>query len=170
MNWQCPRCETFNRTAEAHCGVCDLAKPKRMRTTKTATKTKDLLPIELPKKTSGGGRTLSFELIDRRSSTLSKSAESGKTITPATSEPPTSSTPTDAKPGATPGAAIVNLLGWLAVIVFNIYIINDLWFVQKLSLAWFIIGMIYTNLIGLVILGGIIEFIKWLISPADSAK
>ena len=170
MNWQCPRCETFNRTAEAHCGVCDIAKPKRTRTTKTAKKATDLSFVELPKKTSGGERALGFELIDRRSSTLAKSTESVKTVTPKPAEPLISTKPTSAQPDATPGAAIVNLLALVALIVFNIYIINDLWFVQKLSLGWFVVGMIYTNFIGLVILGAILEFIKWIISPADSAK
>lgn len=177
MNWQCPRCETFNRAAEAYCGVCDIAKPKR-RATKTATKKtdsslfapKDLTRSDLPVKPTRGEEPLGFKVIDRRSSALAKSAGSSKPVTMKPSEPPISSTPTGVQPSATPGGAIVDLLLWLVVIVYNVYVIHDLWFVQKLSVVWFVVGMVFTNMIGLAILGGILGFIKWLITPTDSAK
>lgn len=174
MKWQCPRCETFNRAAEAHCDVCDLAKPKR----KTATKKKnsslaaptDLMRNNLPTKSASGGETFGFKVIDRRSSALAKSIESGKPVTTKFSEPPISSLPTADQSSATQGAAaVIDAISWLALLGFNIYSLYDFIAVQHLEIGWLILGMVWQNFFLLLFIGAVTTFLKWLLSPPPDA-
>ena len=181
MNWHCPRCETFNRTGVTHCEVCDLVKPKRRTATKKTNSSRaapmDLIRNNLPVKSASGEETLGFKVIDRRSSSVIKPSEIKPVVTK-TSDPPLPSPDgkhfakgtTEVQPSATPGGAITDAILWLVMIGFNIYFLYDFIVNQKLGIGSLILGMIFGNLILLVVIGVVLEFLKWLISPPNSTK
>lgn len=170
MNWQCPRCETFNRAAEKQCEVCEFAKPPKRAAAKTAIKDTTLKFFPLPDSTRSGGALVkpaeksSIRITDRRSVELTKSAASDdKSAASKSSAPPEVSTPPEVQSGEaiSPNTAFVLFLLWIAG---NIYLFYDLTFNQEVGVGSWILGMVFGNIIFMLILGVIGQFITWVIN------
>lgn len=169
MNWQCPRCETFNRTAEKRCEVCELAKPRKRAATKTAVKDTSLTFFP-PQDSMRSGDALTkpaeksgIKITDRRSGALTKSAGDDKSAASKSSASPTVSTSLDVQPrGSIPqNAAIVLCLLWIAG---NIYLIYDSTLTQKIGAGSWIWGIVTGNIILLVVLS-VIAHLSGLANP-----
>lgn len=167
MNWQCPRCETFNRAAEKHCEVCELAKPPKRAATKTVVKNTGLTFLPPDSMRSGAlkkpGEKSSIKIIDRRSAGTTKPAGDDKSATSKSSVSAGVPTPTVNPPdeNISPNMAFALFLLW---IIGNIYLFYDLTFKQDVGIGSWILGMVFGNIIIFIILGIIAQFISWLIN------
>ena len=107
----------------------------------------------------------SIKVTDRRSVALTKPAGDDKSSASKSSAPEVS-TPPDVQPGedVSRNTAFFLFLLW---IVGNIYLFYDLTFNQEVGIGSWILGMVFGNIILMLILGAIGQFITWLTNPPE---
>lgn len=168
MNWQCPRCETFNRAAEKRCEVCELAKPPKRAAAKTMTKDTGLTFFPLLDSTRSGGGLVKpaeksgIKITDRRSAVLTKSAaDDGKSAESKSSAPPEVSTAPGIQMDKTISPNMAFVL-FLLLIAGNVYLVYDFAFRQEIGIGSWLLGMVFGNVILFIVLGIIAQFITWI--------
>lgn len=168
MNWQCPRCETFNRAAIKYCEVCELAKPPKKAATKTATKETSLAFVKPPDKTRGDSVTKPLLETFKPTVKVADRRPVSATTKPAEAKPVASKTPAPPPVVQSTGGIVIDVISWLALLGGNVYLLYDYIAIRSLGSGSVLLGMVFGNLILLIIIGTLSWVLKWLLNPPDS--